>query len=58
MYVTNKAHLSLILLSYCKDFVGDPFVQVVVPKKIRDQVLKTVHDSSGQLGVNLTSKNI
>lgn len=39
---------------HCKDFVGDPIVQVVVPKKLRDLVLKTAHDSSGHLGVKKT----
>lgn len=37
-----------------EDFVGDPIVQIVVPKNLRELVLKTAHDTSGHLGVKKT----
>lgn len=29
------------------DFVGDPIIQIVVPVKFRESVLKLAHDESG-----------
>lgn len=41
-------------VSHGKDFVGDPIVQIVVPKILCDLVLTTAHDTSGHLGVKKT----
>lgn len=41
-------------LLHGKDFVGKPVLQIVVPVKFRDEVLKTAHDQSGHLGIHKT----
>lgn len=41
-------------LSHGEDFVGQPVLQIVVPVKFRDEVLRTAHDQSGHLGVRKT----
>ena len=38
-----------------EEFIGDPVVQIVVPKKFREAVLKIAHDNvAGHLGVRKT----
>lgn len=37
-----------------ESFVGDPIVQIVVPEKFRESVLKVAHEGSGHLGVQKT----
>lgn len=40
------------------DCVGDPVIQIVVPTKYRNDVLKCSHDQSGHLGVGKTYRHI
>ena len=40
------------------DCVGDPVIQIVVPTKYCEEVLKSSHDQTGHFGVNKTYRNI
>ena len=40
------------------DFVGDPIIQIVVPVKFRESVLKLAHDESGHWGVKKTYNRV
>ena len=40
------------------EFVGDPVLQVVVPSRLREMVLKRAHDESGRWGVRKTYDRI
>lgn len=43
----------------CDNFVGEPVVQIVVPQKFRQLVLKAAHDSvAGHMGVKKTYAHI
>lgn len=40
------------------DFVGDPIIQIVVPFKFHESVLKLAHDESGHWGVRKTYNRV
>lgn len=53
-YFLNDGLLVRKWVPHGENFVGDPIVQIVLPEKFRESVLKVAHEGSGHFGVRKT----
>ena len=64
--VKNDSHCYFLLkgllmrkwVPHGDDFVGDPVLQIVLPSKLRETVLRRAHDDSGHWGVRKTYNRV
>ena len=57
-YFLNDRLLVRKLVPHGESFIGDPVVQIVLPEKFWESVLKVAHEGSGHLGVRKTHDQV